>query len=40
MEDITQQLQQLIKLRKNTKLIYKQTKLKRASFFVDDSSDK
>jgi hypothetical protein len=40
MEDITQKLQQLTKLRKSTKLLYKQSKLKRASFFVDNLSDK
>ena len=39
MEAITQKLQQLTKLRKNPKLLYKQSKLKRASFFVDDLSD-
>ena len=40
MEQITQKLQQLIKLKKNPKLLYEQSKLKRASFFVDDLSEK
>jgi len=40
MEDITQKLQQLTKLRNNPILIYKQSKLKRASFFVDDLHEK
>jgi len=40
MESITQKLQQLTKLRKNPKLIYKQSQLKGAGFFVDDLSDK
>jgi len=36
MEDITQKLQQLTKLRKSSKLLYKQSKSERASFFVND----
>jgi hypothetical protein len=40
MEDITQQLQELTKSRKRLKLIYKQARQKRASFFVDDLSVK
>lgn len=39
MEDITQKLQELTKSRKSLKLLYKQSKLKRAGYFVDDSSD-
>jgi dsRNA-specific ribonuclease len=40
MEDITQQLQELTKSRKISKLIYKQSRQKRASLFVDDLSVK
>jgi hypothetical protein len=40
MEDITQKLQELTKSRKSSKLLYKQSKLKRAGYFVDNSSDK
>jgi dsRNA-specific ribonuclease len=36
MEDITQQLQELTKSRKNPKLIYKQANQKKASLFVND----
>jgi hypothetical protein len=40
MEEITQKLQELTKSRKNSKLIYKQSRQNRASFFVDDLSSK
>jgi len=36
MEDITQQLQELTKSRKTSKLIYKQSIQKKASLFVND----
>jgi len=40
MEDITQKLQLLTKSRRVSKLIYKQSKQKRASLFIDDLSVK
>jgi hypothetical protein len=40
MNHITLKLQELAKSRKSSKLLYKQSKLNRASYFVDDLSDK
>lgn len=40
MEEVTQKLQELLKSRKSSKLIYKQSRQNRISFFVDDLSVK
>jgi hypothetical protein len=40
MEDITQNLKEMIKARKNQKLIYKQSNERSIKLFVDDLSEK
>ena len=40
MEDITQNLKEMVKVRKNQKLIYKQSKERSIKLFVDDLSEK